>query len=287
MNYRLPFLLLFLCLVFSGCGKSGPKQTLIFKTSRLPGATGPIDMATTKRIVIARVRGAETGKSFRVTTSATDDVEVAVYGASERDLEKIKALVTVTGSLELAAVADAKINQKIVALAQDAAQQVVVDGVVQAEWLPIATNVTGLPKPELQSASNVISRQKEVDGKQITQWLVVYTPGQRITGAQMKSASATIDQVGHPAVNFVLNDEGSLYMSILTTELRPVGPATRSLAIIFDGTIFSAPSVQSTIHSQAMISGDFSQAQVDQIVNVIRGGSIPCQITFDKFVTEK
>jgi preprotein translocase subunit SecD len=72
----------------------------------------------------------------------------------------------------------------------------------------------------------------------------------------------------------------------LTTKLLPRGTVQRTLAIILDGTIHSSPTVRGKVDSQAMITGDFSQSHAEQIVDVIRTGTMPCVLTFDKVVKE-
>src|SRR5689334_9260660 len=119
MRFRLPALLLLASLFAAGCGNSGPKQTLVFKATRLPGATGSIEPVATKLVVQARVTGANTGKPFVVNVTPTDEVEVSVVGASERNLERIKAFVTLARSVEFAAVAHTEEDRDIATKAQE------------------------------------------------------------------------------------------------------------------------------------------------------------------------
>ena len=104
-----------------------------------------------------------------------------------------------------------------------------------------------------------VMRSKEENGQTISEWLVVYQADCRVTGADLQSATASFDQGGAPSIEFTLKGEHAWKMHELTSLLKPKGPKTCQLAIIFDGEIESVPTVQSAISSQGMITGDFSR----------------------------
>ena len=51
--------------------------------------------------------------------------------------------------------------------------------------------------------------------------------------------------------------------------------AYRHLAIILDGLIMSAPTINSEISPQGQISGSFTQKEVTNLVNILRAGRLP------------
>ena len=52
----------------------------------------------------------------------------------------------------------------------------------------------------------------------------------------------------------------------------------RHLAIILDGLVMSAPTINSEIRGQGQISGNFTQKEVDSLVNILRAGRLPATL---------
>ena len=78
-------------------------------------------------------------------------------------------------------------------------------------------------------------------------------------------------------MNFSFNSEGASRFQALTTENQPTGsdPKTsfkRILAVILDGQVRSAPTLNAIISSQGQITGDFSQKEIDDLVRILRRG---------------
>ena len=98
---------------------------------------------------------------------------------------------------------------------------------------------------------------------------------QIITGRDLQTARVGLGQFNEPVVRFFLKPEGA----------RRFGEATganvgRQLAILLDGRVQSAPVVQSRITDEGTIEGDFSQQEVEDLVTVLRSGSLPAGITY-------
>ena len=102
--------------------------------------------------------------------------------------------------------------------------------------------------------------------------LAVYPP--LFSGDQVASAALGTDQVGRRAVDFTLEGEGSSLFAEYTT--NNVG---RQFAIVLDGTIVSAPVIQSAITGgQGQITGGdtgFSRQEANNLVAVLNYGSLP------------
>lgn len=106
-------------------------------------------------------------------------------------------------------------------------------------------------------------------------------PGKEITGDYLSSAkSGTDDRGSGLAVHFSFNTEGGNRFHELTTLNKPAkeGGLKRNLAIILDGTIRSAPSLNSPIRTHGMISGDFQKKEVDNLVTILRAGALPATL---------
>ena len=52
----------------------------------------------------------------------------------------------------------------------------------------------------------------------------------------------------------------------------------RHLAIILDGLVMSAPTINSKITHSGQITGDFTRKEVDSLVNILRSGALPATL---------
>ncbi len=112
-------------------------------------------------------------------------------------------------------------------------------------------------------------------------------PGQPLPGAaltplfsgdQISSANPGTDSTSGRAVAFALKDQGSKLFSDYTT--KNVG---NFFAIVLDGTVVSAPYIQSPITGGSGIitggsGGGFSAAEMNNLVTILRYGSLPFPI---------
>src|SRR5690606_14237881 len=136
----------------------------------------------------ARVASTKIRKRTKVEKSA-NGIDVIVYGATTEELETMKSYVTASVTLELAAVAYSQFNADLEPLAKNVEREVIVEGEVRAEWIPVATKPDGTPLDEFVTDPDVISRDREYNGKTIREWLIVYEPGFRVTGDLFQSAN--------------------------------------------------------------------------------------------------
>jgi len=107
------------------------------------------------------------------------------------------------------------------------------------------------------------------------QVLMACDPEVDIRGSDLASASESMDKDGRPCIDFVMKVDSIWKMSEMTGANRPVGATTRKLGIIWDGVLESAPSIQSQINQRGQITGDFSQREVRDKVELLRSGSMP------------
>ncbi len=93
-------------------------------------------------------------------------------------------------------------------------------------------------------------------------------------GEQITSANLGTDQVGRIAVDFTLASEGADLFAKYTTD--NVG---NQFAIVLDGTVVSAPVIQSAITGgKGQITGGtsgFTSAEANNLITVLRYGSLP------------
>jgi preprotein translocase subunit SecD len=109
-----------------------------------------------------------------------------------------------------------------------------------------------------------------------------------ITGADLSKATAVFltssqSNTGQSGweVNFSLNKAGAQKFSDATTRL--IG---KQLAIVLDGVVQSAPTVQSAITGgSGVITGSFSEAAAKNLAVVLNSGALPVQLTRQQVVT--
>ncbi len=93
-------------------------------------------------------------------------------------------------------------------------------------------------------------------------------------GWQLTTASPDRDQLGRPAVGFRMNEVGGNYMGELTKN-----NLKRRMAILLDGRVYSAPTIQSEIHGSGVITGRFSQTELDYLINTLSAGSLQASLS--------
>jgi SecD/SecF fusion protein len=106
----------------------------------------------------------------------------------------------------------------------------------------------------------------------------------KIDGSYLVSAQSGPSQTLGPAVHFVFNSAGGELFGDITRKNVPSGGGAeenqirRHLAIILDGLVMSAPTINSEIRTQGQISGSFTNKEVDALVNILRAGRLPATL---------
>jgi preprotein translocase subunit SecD len=98
-----------------------------------------------------------------------------------------------------------------------------------------------------------------------------------LDGSEVKSAKAQLDSQSHEwTVMLDFTPAGRTAFAKSTARLARLVPPGNQLAMVLDGTIISAPSVQSAITGgQAQIAGDFKQADAESLAALLTGGALP------------
>jgi SecD/SecF fusion protein len=106
--------------------------------------------------------------------------------------------------------------------------------------------------------------------------------GKAVTGDYLSSVNPGMDEIGTGlAVHFTFDSEGTSLFADLTELNKPASKNSfrRSLAIILDGTIRSAPGLKSAIPGgRGMISGKYTKEDVATLVRILRAGALPATI---------
>ena len=100
-----------------------------------------------------------------------------------------------------------------------------------------------------------------------------------VTGEDLAFATSTFDQNGSPAVAFTLTDRGSGRFHALTMNNAPVGSFQRQLGIVLDDNLLSAPNILQPIRKEGRITGRFTRAEVESLVQILKAGQLPAALT--------
>ena len=105
--------------------------------------------------------------------------------------------------------------------------------------------------------------------------------GKEVTGEFLTSAKEGSDQKGSMTVDFRFNARGANLFRDLTAANSPPGGDSggrRFLAIVLDGQVMSAPSLNAVISDAGQISGKFSRPEIESLVNILRSGALPATL---------
>ena len=116
---------------------------------------------------------------------------------------------------------------------------------------------------------------RDDNGKLVAQAFYAVERRQVITGRDLRTASPSRGQFGEPVVSFLLTATGASAFGQATGE--NVG---RGLAIVLDGKVVSAPSINSRITESGIIEGNFSDQEVQDLVTTLRSGALPAGIVY-------
>ena len=106
----------------------------------------------------------------------------------------------------------------------------------------------------------------------------------RVTGAvRLQNVRSTDDgKSGKPAVGFGFNPLGASKFGAMTERNKPTDAIVRTLAIVMDDKIVSAPFLGAVLRDGGQISGgSFNQAAVNRLVNILRSGNLNADLKPD------
>jgi preprotein translocase subunit SecD len=95
-----------------------------------------------------------------------------------------------------------------------------------------------------------------------------------VTGRDLRDARPGLDENNRPAVRFSLTPDGSRKFGKVTGE--NIG---RSLAIILDGSVRSAPRIDGKITDEGRIYGSFTSEEVADLSLTLRSGALPASLS--------
>ncbi|MGH7201669.1 MAG: protein translocase subunit SecD, partial [Planctomycetaceae bacterium] len=193
---------------------------------------------------------------------------------------QIKRQITRIGSLEFAILATRASNrhQQIIDRAQRLPENqrdlFNDENLIIASWRDVAE---GESIESIGGGGGVVTRTVIRDGEPVEQFLIVLDEDQRqrVTGQYLTRAYQTQDPNGGLAVGFTFNQQGGRLFGQLTGRHQvQEGQTQYRLAILLDNNVVSAPSLRETIRDSGIITGNFTRAEIDDLVNVLNAGAL-------------
>lgn len=166
------------------------------------------------------------------------------------------------------------------------------DAGIAQHWKTVAeARDKGETTPILDGQSLLYSRrvmnprlpEKDAD-KKYEYFILTRDPekGKEVTGEFLASAAPVTGKTLRLEVGFHFNPEGANRFYDLTLKNAPsgkgVGAFKRHLAVVLDGLIESAPSLNAVISDSGVIEGDFKPEDVNRLVTVLRAGALPASL---------
>jgi preprotein translocase subunit SecD len=147
----------------------------------------------------------------------------------------------------------------------------IVEDYAQTEELLRAKHAGGLPSgtvvaPELEKKTNAV----------LGAYLLPEAASMR--GDQLEDARVTFDQTrAERQVSFTWSADAGREFGDLTEKNRG-----RQLAILLDGSVVSAPVIQSRITQQGVITGNFSAEEANDLAVILRSGALPIPVRIEE-----
>jgi SecD/SecF fusion protein len=182
-------------------------------------------------------------KEFKLRKYGEDKILIQLPGRGEEETKDVTELIETSGKLEFRFVAEQ--NEKKGMTYPQAPPNM--------KWLDYA-----------KSSSE---RGRE---------LVIMQDSWNFTGEYIKSAGATQDDRGFPAISFTITRGGQDLFGDMTGN-----NIEKRLAIIMDERIISAPAIKATISDNGIITGDFTLTEQERLITVLQTGTFPVDLVFE------
>ncbi len=107
----------------------------------------------------------------------------------------------------------------------------------------------------------------------------------QLSGDTVKRAAVDFRSLGQAVVSLEFNAKGTRQFRTVTSDYAPGGAKNpnpqmgRLMAIVLDGTLYSAPVIREAIHGgRAEISGSFTVQEAGFLANILKAGSLPAPV---------
>ena len=208
--------------------------------------------APDKAAEVMRKRVDPTGtKGIPVTTLGRDKerLRIQLPKALPQEVERIKTAIKTQGRLSFS-ISDA--TQEVIEATMKSATGISPDGMYEKKVIKNKDKYTGKEKDE----PIVIRRIPDMDGSHVT--LAQARPSHEGTGWE---------------INVRFDPQGNVEFGKLTEVNKH-----KRMAIVLDGTVYSAPNINDAIYGDCLISGNFDEESSQRLAGVLTAGSLPAEV---------
>ena len=133
------------------------------------------------------------------------------------------------------------------------------------------------PSSYLIYSRDLLKKERLTDeaGKKVEYFVLTRTNAEdsiKVTGEVQGTANSDRDSAGQPAVGFQFVRGGTLFESL--TRRNRATSMHRHMAVIMDKKVVSMPHLNDPLPGRGIISGNMTQAHVNQQVNILQSGSL-------------
>lgn len=248
--------------------------TLLYEV--VASGQGKVDPTMVEKAVQVLNRRVNTGwlSEARIRATATGQIEIGIFDDGARKANHIQKLIERNGTLEFRILANSRDHQELIDRARNEPKKKELKdekGALLARWVLVR------PKEIEQLRSrDVATREVTGGGEEV----LVVTDRFNVNGAHLKEVKSAMDAAtAQPLVAFTFDSKGGELFGKFTGENVPTADGSkRQLAIIVDDCVWTAPSINSRVGDSGQIAGNFTQLEVDDLVAVLRSGTLPCKI---------
>jgi len=213
-------------------------------------------------------------KEISIRPYGENRIEIIIPEVDEEERQRIEQRISRAGTLEFRIIANQQDHADLIEQAMRSnRREIVTGGRVRAKWVPINENYVKQYQDRGFAVRPNPTNQERLEA-------LVVVDRHNVTGDYLRSIAPSVDETGRPAADFRFDSRGAQLFGRLTGENAPE-PSTgfqRQLGIILDGELYNAPNIRERISDRGQISGDFSSEELDDLVAVLRAGSLPATL---------
>jgi len=136
-------------------------------------------------------------------------------------------------------------------------------------------------RPKIPQGDEILFERVEAEGGAVSKRPYLVRQRAAMTGESLQDALVSIGDFNEPYVSITFDGAGAKQFERLTTE-----NVKKRLAIVLDGSVYSAPVIQERIAGgRAQVSGSFSMEEANDLAIVLRAGSLPAPVNVIQNVT--
>ena len=232
-----------------------------------------------------RKRLEQTGYSGAAVRMLDDGrFEITLPGADEQKLAMAKRLVSAGGMLEFRILAKRGPDDAIIAeaTAEDVEEEAKEDGEPSSERRTereaekgAAARWVRYDAAKMRIPPGAVTRNTEGAEPQV----LILLDKWNLTGVYLTNVFKSRDGSGKPAIDGTFSKRGEALIKAMTSRNLPSESGeARSLGIILDGQLLTAPQIRSQIGKRFQITGRFTDADADAFVAILRVGRLPARL---------